>query len=33
MPGAEKSILIIDPDITERTVMAAFLRSENFKKY
>jgi len=30
MPGAEKSILIIDPDITERTVMAAFLRSENF---
>jgi DNA-binding NtrC family response regulator len=30
MTEAEKSILIIDPDITERTVMAAFLRSEKF---
>ena len=25
-----KRVLIIDPDITERTVMAAFLKSENF---
>ena len=26
----EKKILIIDPNCTERTVIAAFLRSENF---
>lgn len=30
MRETEKSILIIDPDITDRTVMAAFLNSENF---
>jgi len=31
MAETEKRILIIDPNITERTVMAAFLRSENFQ--
>ena len=30
MRDKEKRILIIDPDITERTVMAAFLKGENF---
>jgi len=30
MSDSEKRILIIDPNITERTVMAAYLRSENF---
>jgi DNA-binding NtrC family response regulator len=30
MTDTEKNILIIDPDITDRTVMAAFLKSEDF---
>jgi DNA-binding NtrC family response regulator len=30
MTDKEKRVLIIDPDITERTVMAAFLKGENF---
>lgn len=30
MRETEKNILIIDPDITDRTVMAAFLKSEDF---
>lgn len=30
MKQMEKRILIIDPDCTERTVMAAFLRGEDF---
>ena len=30
MNEMEKRILIIDPNCTERTVMAAFLRGENF---
>jgi len=30
MTEIEKRILIIDPNCTERTVMAAFLKSENF---
>ena len=30
MTDKEKRILIVDPDITERTVMAAFLKGENF---
>jgi len=30
MAGTARRILIIDPNYTERTVMAAFLRSENF---
>lgn len=30
MAGEEKKILIIDPNYTERTIMAAYLRSENF---
>lgn len=31
MDDIEKEILIIDPDTTERTIMAAYLRSENFR--
>lgn len=31
MADSEKKILIIDPDCTSRTVMAAYLRSENFE--
>jgi len=31
MVDIKKEILIIDPDITERTIMAAYLRSENFR--
>lgn len=30
MNGTEKRTLIINPDCTERTIMAAFLKSENF---
>lgn len=30
MTDKEKRVLIVDPDITERTVMAAFLKGENF---
>ncbi len=30
MKDTEKNILIIDPDITARTVIASFLRGENF---
>ena len=30
MDGEARRILIIDPNYTERTVMAAYLRSENF---
>lgn len=30
MAETEKRILIIDPNISERTIMAAFLRSEDF---
>jgi len=30
MADTEKRILIIDPNIPERTVMAAYLKSENF---
>ncbi|NIO48738.1 MAG: response regulator [Candidatus Aminicenantes bacterium] len=30
MNDTEKKILIIDPDCTDRTVMAAYLKSENF---
>lgn len=30
MTETERRILIIDPNCTERTIMAAFLRSENF---
>lgn len=30
MTGTGKTILIIDPDNTDRTIMAAFLKSENF---
>jgi DNA-binding NtrC family response regulator len=30
MTDKEKKVLIIDPNITERTVMAAFLKGENF---
>ena len=30
MTDKEKRVLIIDPDITERAVMAAFLKGENF---
>jgi len=31
MDDIEKEILIIDPNTTERTIMAAYLRSENFR--
>ena len=30
MAETERNILIIDPDTTDRTIMAAFLKSENF---
>ena len=30
MAEIERNILIIDPDRTDRTIMAAFLKSENF---
>lgn len=31
MNDIEKKILIIDPNTTERTIMTAYLRSENFR--
>lgn len=31
MNDIEKKILIIDPNTTERTIMATYLRSENFR--